>query len=634
MKIEKAIDYITVFCKTGVLQRAKYLSLKHTGLGGLLYSREQVPKDLKLDFSVDPSPRRLNYKHGKAQKILNGVVRVFEREYRFGESWDWFFGRRTNRHWLRESIDAYDDVKYVWELNRLQMLTQVAVAYFYTKESTYLQFVDELLKSWYNENPAERGINWCSGLEVAIRSISVLLAYILTFQQIDEDFMKNILFDHAAHLYRHIEYSLHCMANNHAAGEAAALYILSRVLQCGKSLRWEKKARSVLEELAALFQDDGTCREGSISYHRFVLQIYLLVYLFSRRSGTAFLQKKIESILLSSYRFFRSIEKPDGTFPDLGDRDDGFFYRVTFDEPGDFGTFVNTIGGLFGIAETTDELAVLDDIFGPERVFTDSKLHMVEKDFFACGKYGVIKYKKMYAFINNQVQSYHSHSDGLSVEMCMAGRPVTCDSGTFSYNLDSSLRKYFRGTRAHNTVYLGSDQSRQVGTFRWAGQPKSTLQIYSSKIEEIKGFFGSVLYKNNAIHCRWLLCDYRDESFIVIDRINHAGIFQVNWHFCEDIEINALGDCTYRLNGDCYLKVEAPLSCRAEVRVSFISNSYGTKNERRCLSVEGRSLDSVQNLTIASIFTPLVKYPFEIVSDNEIRLRGRLISIDNKILLS
>ena len=60
----------------------------------------------------------------------------------------------------------------------------------------------------------------------------------------------------------------------------------------------------------------------------------------------------------------------------------------------------------------------------------------------------------------------HGHSDALSFELTVKGKPVFVNSGTYTYR-NSRERSYFRGTLSHNTVTVDRlDQSELWSAFR------------------------------------------------------------------------------------------------------------------------------------------------------------------------
>src|SRR6185369_5168010 len=78
------------------------------------------------------------------------------------------------RHWSRiDPLDAdIGDPKVIWELNRHQWMVTLAQAHRLTGDDAFAQAAVAGIRSWIPANPAGRGINWTSSLEVALRLIS------------------------------------------------------------------------------------------------------------------------------------------------------------------------------------------------------------------------------------------------------------------------------------------------------------------------------------------------------------------------------------------------------------------------------------------------------------------------------
>ena len=128
-----------------------------------------VPDDAKAAIIAD-ADRLL-----KGEWEMLGVVRTdMERP-------DWFYdpvtGRRSAPEAYAFSLDQRDEsavgnIKQVWEVNRLQHLTLLAVAWSLTGQDAYAERVAEQLGSWWRENPFLSGVNWTSGIELGIRLIN------------------------------------------------------------------------------------------------------------------------------------------------------------------------------------------------------------------------------------------------------------------------------------------------------------------------------------------------------------------------------------------------------------------------------------------------------------------------------
>ena len=76
--------------------------------------------------------------------------------------------------WQAVPDAARYDRRWVWELNRHQFLFTFARAFVLTGEESYARRICDLVESWVEANPAGRGVNWSSALEVGVRAISWL----------------------------------------------------------------------------------------------------------------------------------------------------------------------------------------------------------------------------------------------------------------------------------------------------------------------------------------------------------------------------------------------------------------------------------------------------------------------------
>src|SRR5690242_4784714 len=78
------------------------------------------------------------------------------------------------------------EIKYVWELNRLQFLVPLAVHARLSGDRKAGQLVVRIIFSWMQGNPPYRGVNWSSGVELALRAISVAVAVsIVGLEEVD-----------------------------------------------------------------------------------------------------------------------------------------------------------------------------------------------------------------------------------------------------------------------------------------------------------------------------------------------------------------------------------------------------------------------------------------------------------------
>ena len=486
--------------------------------------------------------------------------------------------------WFYLDLPKETDVKIIWEINRLQFLPLMAVDFLKTKDTKILNRITSIIKEWDSKNPYDVGINWYSNLEVAIRSISLLLTHILLYDHIKSKEIEELIFKHGYHVYKDINYTEKCIPNNHLIGEATALYILGNIFESPESKKWIDKSKTILIDYLEHLRDDGTYKEASLSYHRFVLQIYLLVYLFAIKFQDNFIENPLTNKLVKAYIFLKSIEKPDGSFPQFGDWDDGVYYKLNNEPIENYKYFVDTLGYIVGNNDEKNlEVEILEQLFGNIKIGESYKNNF---DFnnvyklFEIGKYGVYKDNNIYLFINNQEQIFHSHADGLSIELSLNGKNILIDSGTYNYNLDKELRQYFRSTRAHNTVYLGVDQSTQIGSFRWIDQPKISLR----KLKKEIGFEGIINYKNKSMHKRKVIIE--NNIINIEDEVySKRNYIELNFHFSPERQIQLINKDKIEIDGDIKIQIISNKEFDTKLEESYYSSSYNKIQKRKNLKI-------------------------------------------------
>ena len=204
-----------------------------------------VPGDAKVAIIAD------------ADRLLKGEWEMLGAVRTDMERPDWFYdpvtGRRSAPEACAFSLDQRDEsavgnIKQVWEVNRLQHLTLLAVAWSLTGQDAYAERVAEQLGSWWRENPFLSGINWTSGIELGIRLVNFAWIRRLLdgWAPVADLFERN---DLALRQIRwHQEWlaafeSKGSSANNHVIAEAAGQLAASCAFPWfAESMRWRQES--------------------------------------------------------------------------------------------------------------------------------------------------------------------------------------------------------------------------------------------------------------------------------------------------------------------------------------------------------------------------------------------------------
>jgi uncharacterized heparinase superfamily protein len=136
----------------------------------------------------------------------------------------------------------------------------------------------------------------------------------------------------------------------------------------------------------------------------------------------------------------------------------------------------------------------------------------------------------------------HGHADALSVLLSIDDKDFLVDPGTYQYNGDQQLRRYFKGTRSHNTVTIDEfDQAEQLTSFVW-GKPYtvkwSCKRNNSNQQYIVANHNGYCRLSAPVTHVRELLW-VDEETFLIVDTFEGSGkhTFELNFHLHPDVAI-------------------------------------------------------------------------------------------------
>lgn len=433
------------------------------------------------------------------------------------------------------------DIKNVWELSRFYHFYILSLAYLYYKNDSYLQIIDSHINSWIDNNPAGCGPNWISSLEVGIRSI----AWIWTLELIgeylnDQTYIKIIksLYQHGLFLYNNL--TLYAVPNNHLIGELAGLSLIAIYFpEFRKSKQWRETGLKHLEkEFVKQVYDDGFSNEQSVNYHRFVLDFYILLFLITKYNSIDFNidREKFKKM----FNALAQLIDTDGTPALFGDHDEGRGYCLIADHL-DYRETVSLGKALFPDVEFGQKVHRYASVLwltGKQLLLGNSRKASYGDKLFNNAGILVIAKPEMKCIINlgnseNIIQP-HGHSDLLSFELFLNNIKIITDSGSYRYNGDPELRKYFRSSLAHNTLTIDNkDFAKQITKFKWLNNPKpaTTIEVYqATKLYS---------YLKATIHSAWnysreFLFLKATNQFIIRDLVISAGIH----HICYSLHLN------------------------------------------------------------------------------------------------
>ena len=436
----------------------------------------------------------------RADRVMAHRLSFFDlADVNLGDPIDWnrdFANGRATPRGFAESIDYRDysltgDCKVVWEPNRHHQLVVLGRAYRASGDAKYAHAVVAQIESWIEQCPFGFGMNWRSPLELAIRLINWTWAIDLIADseaisgEFDERLLQSVTL-HAWDIAR--KYSRGSSANNHRIGEAAGVFVATSYFPgIPRAARLREESQRILaEEIVAQTYPSGATREQAFGYHVFVLQLFLAAGVAGRRSGWDF----PTGFWLRLERMFAyaGALAAGGPPPFYGDADDGYALDLG-DAPADIAGLMQVGAALFdwpdrrGAAVSPSE--AVHWLFGttPESrrqpPLAIGPGEEIESVAFADAGYYVLQWGRRQSHDRVSVVfdcgelgfgslAAHGHADALSIMVRAGGVDILVDPGTYDYFSFPEWRRYFRSTRAHNTIAVdGMDQSAQLGSFLW-----------------------------------------------------------------------------------------------------------------------------------------------------------------------
>jgi uncharacterized heparinase superfamily protein len=522
------------------------------------------------------------------------------------------------------------NVKYIWELNRLQHLVLLALAAVWTGNAAYRKEIEEQTVSWCAQNPFMRGINWKSPLEASIRLISWAHVSFLSraSNRLEDIFprrLKETVYQHQYFIRRF--YSKHSSANNHLIGEMAGLYVGAVFWPWYReSKTWQSFAkRKLIEEIIRQVEADGVGVERATEYQLFILEFFLLAGALGHASGDPFPPEYWER-LGRMLTFLSAITDREGNLPMFGDGDSGQVVRLpeltqervrSLIQLGEtrrrftqeaMGADVRSLLLLWGQTPEELPLATVPETEQPLHMFQQGGYHVLSTDrgsddelviVFDAGPLG---FPPLFA---------HGHADALSFWLSYGGREFLIDPGTFCYYADDVWRAYFRGTAAHNTIRIdGVDQSVVGGRFLW----RYAAHCQVARVEDNEEFVaiegchdGYRRLTDPVIHWRGMRLQKKSRTLVITDRLecrSHHTI-EIFFHFSDTCQVRQVGSVSFEvLNGNKRLAIRLDLRLKPELHCGsespicgWISRTFGVKEPTFTLVGRTSVTGSVQFLT-------------------------------------
>lgn len=546
--------------------------------------------------------------------MLNRVDILGSGPIDLGREIDWSRDYKTGKVWERTRPHKIDyinpgepsDVKMAWELSRQQWLIPLGQAYCLTGDERYAEKAASLMDHWISSNPYGMTVNWAIAMEPAMR----VFTWVWLFHVFHDTrawrrggflsrFLRS-LYLHAAFIEGNLEKAY--VNGNHYLSNAAGLVFAGLFFREGAAPgRWSAMGRGILEqEITEQVYDDGVDYEGSVPYHRFVLELFWFPARMLELAGGK-MSDGYKDRLARMAGFTMAYSRPDGQAPLVGDADDARVLPLGGQDINDH----RYLAGLVGWWRDDEKLikgfsGPLDEIFWA--LGTEAAEALREKGKGVCGSAVferggafIMKTERDHVFIDCGpvgLKGYggHGHNDCLSFEAFLRGAPVFTDSGSYVYTASFEWCNRFRSSEYHNTPVIDEEEiNRFVHPLKlWSLHDDAAPMVMAWRSgEDLDYFKGSHTgYKRLSppvMPIREIALDKRDGVLAVRDSFERdtAGhSVRIPFHLSPEVDLEVAPDNSFKLKsrGENFIMAwDAPESWNVRVRGGWQAPSYGVK---------------------------------------------------------
>jgi hypothetical protein len=464
--------------------------LRALGAGGIDEAWERLgdrPYFAAKDLTADEVER---FCPGMLRSLASSADRAVRREVdllgsgpvALGERIRWHVDYKTSLGWPERTAFGVDygnpdrpsDVKFPWELSRLQWLLPAAQRHLVEPDERLAVAARDLLADWIAENGYAGSINWACTMEAALRIPTwtfLFHAFHRSRAWADPAFRCTFLrslFLHADFTERYIERS--DINGNHFTADAAGLVFAGLFFGGdGAPQRWlDRGWRALSIEIGRQVLPDGVDFEASAAYHRLVTELFLLPALYRERCGIRTPRPYVEK-LEAMARFVSAYSRPDGSSPLWGDADDGRALPLGDQPLLDHRYLVGLVAAQWGDdglrSVCSGPHAEILWLLGPKAcaglqertgvlpasgAFPDGGVFIMRRGrnhvFIDCGPVGLAG------------RGGHGHNDCLAFEAMLEGCLLVTDCGSYVYTASYADRNRFRSTGSHNTPQVDAEE--------------------------------------------------------------------------------------------------------------------------------------------------------------------------------
>jgi len=553
---------------------------------------------------------------GEGDAIVRAADRALEHrvdlvgsgDVELGPRIDWLVDRMSGKRWPEGFSRAIEvlglgqpsDVKFPWELSRLQWALPLGQAWRLTGEDRYAEGARQLLDDWIDANPYAWTVNWSCTKEPALRILTwtwLFFALRDSAAFADPGFrfrLLKALYLHADYTERHFERS--DINGNHFTANAAGLVFAGLFFgEARAPERWARAGlRHLVDDVEGQVFPDGVDFEASVPYHRLVCELFALPAIYAQAHGRA-VPPAYRARMAAMAEFVASYSRGDGSSPLWGDADDGRAMPMRHGHLQDHRYLVGLVGSWLGddglLRWFDGPVAELYWLLGPPAgaALVDRAAPPARSRAFPDGGFYVLAHGDDHVFVDcgpvgMAGRGGHGHNDTLSFEAALQGRLLVTDSGCFVYTGSVEERNRFRATDAHNTPRVDGEEInslRPLLLWTLGDDTRPAVREWTPQAERtvlVAEHDGYARLPSPVTVVRRFELDGERSSLVVEDSLEGTGrhTVEIPLHLAAGVEVSQRDDAfELAVGGRRFLVTWSTGGWQPEQEASRVSPSYG-----------------------------------------------------------
>lgn len=428
----------------------------------------------------------------EADQILAGRILLFGTGYEIDSANGWLSDPVSQKEWDKNCFfvsapvkqEGLGDVKYVLELNKFNHLVRVALAYHYTHDDKYIDYINTSITGYRKTIKPYRSVCQRIVMDAGFRIINLIQVMMLCsdskqFEEHCSPLINGIIYDqvNAIRRFHTARWFKTGNGNNHVTGEmVGAIAGMLWLESCGIKIRgrYSHYMRYLLEVLDRTIAPSGAYLEQSDNYARVVCEFLIFFDLLVEMIPSSKLNLAVykENKYTERLRQYVTDISYHDQLPNNGDNDDA---RVL----------------IAWRPQQENVRYILNDCKKSKKSYLDGSSWAYssndDNDVYLFSRVGKFAYFK-------EATRIHSHNDLLSLVIGIKEQMVFVDKGCYLYNQGADILLNDRAYGSHNTASLEGqeiDDIQKNGSY--LNYPHSECSLSESKEDGCR-FEGTLSY--------------------------------------------------------------------------------------------------------------------------------------------